>query len=1151
MSAITYLPFGPVESLTYANGLVADYAYDQDYRLTGITTGDSGGDVQDLTIVYDDADNITAITDHLDAARTQSFTYDALNRLETASGLYGSYAYGYDANGNRQSRDLTGGSQESYLTEALSNRLTSVTAGGVTRGFSYDAAGNMTADDRGADPDLAFTFDQSGRLAQVTEGGLTIGDYGVNALGQRVEKTAGGASRHFHYGPSGVLLSESDDQGDLLVSTIYLEGLPIAQVTPSLGGSSLIDVIVDDGDAGASGSADWTTETSSDAQGNSYARFIPDSSPSAETVIDNASASFSTFGPWSLLNDSSEQHGADYRARSLYGDNGPVIVLDNSDPGFVVRGDWTLASDGTGQHGTDYLYKDTKGAPPEAEIIDNLSAGFSTSGSLWSELIQTDFWGPSGHMVRDIDLPAEALIVDNDDPNNVISGSWSTGTNTYAYGSDYRYVDGPATGGTRRFNWYPPITTSGAYKVFTRTRTNGAYVTDAPFKVIHAGGNTTVSLDQSDFALAGDWRYLGTFDFTAGSSQRVQLRDEYTNGSTMLADAVAFVPDEVAIAPATWTPSLPAAGSYDIYAYWKEAANRTTQARFLVHHDGGRSEVVKDQTSDGGQWNLLGTYAMTPGQNHRVEAIHLEAGQRLIADAIRIEPAGTAPPSVTWPITVSEDNIYELEAIWPEGASDSSDAIYRVTDANGSSALLADQRLPGGAFQPLGGGFIFEAGESYQVTLDDLAGGETIAADAIRLTPSLVAIRSAAWTFQVPASGRYLVSATWAAGPDRATDAPFTVDHDGGSSILRMNQQAQGGQWNQLGAFDFTAGIDYQVTLSDDADGLVVADAIQLRPTSEAPFLWSVSLPQSGTYEVYARWPADDDRSTAAVYEIIHELGTDSVTVNQRANGGQWVLLGTYDFEPAQGPAEVTLDGLGDGSLAADAVRFVEAGAGAPAEVAYLHSDQLGRPQIVTDATGLLAWDRTQTPFGETVTETGFESTALRFPGQYADAETGLNYNYFRDYDPSLGRYVESDPRGILLDFSDPRRLVATELGIENNSALYTFGTNNPYSYANQGPQTFIDPTGENPIAIFIGIIKLGTKAYKKSKKLWDDLDFDGPSPGMWYGNGRVCQIRYKSQPVFRLDYHPYKGTNGESRLHGHFGRGGGHTPLDPRSYFD
>ena len=61
----------------------------------------------------------------------------------------------------------------------------------------------------------------------------------------------------------------------------------------------------------------------------------------------------------------------------------------------------------------------------------------------------------------------------------------------------------------------------------------------------------------------------------------------------------------------------------------------------------------------------------------------------------------------------------------------------------------------------------------------------------------------------------------------------------------------------------------------------------------------------------------------------------------------------------------------------------------------------------------------------------------LRFPGQYFDAETGLNYNYFRDYDPKTGRYVESDPIGL-------------------NGGLGT------YTYVGDSPIRYMDVLGED-----------------------------------------------------------------------------------------
>lgn len=85
----------------------------------------------------------------------------------------------------------------------------------------------------------------------------------------------------------------------------------------------------------------------------------------------------------------------------------------------------------------------------------------------------------------------------------------------------------------------------------------------------------------------------------------------------------------------------------------------------------------------------------------------------------------------------------------------------------------------------------------------------------------------------------------------------------------------------------------------------------------------------------------------------------------------------------------------------------------------YVHFDHLNTPRLVSNQTPATVWRWDQLePFGvdaadENPSSLGVFEQPLRFPGQYADRETNLFYNYFRDYDSGVGGYKQSDPIGL------------------------------------------------------------------------------------------------------------------------------------------
>jgi RHS repeat-associated protein len=141
-----------------------------------------------------------------------------------------------------------------------------------------------------------------------------------------------------------------------------------------------------------------------------------------------------------------------------------------------------------------------------------------------------------------------------------------------------------------------------------------------------------------------------------------------------------------------------------------------------------------------------------------------------------------------------------------------------------------------------------------------------------------------------------------------------------------------------------------------------------------------------------------------------------------------------------------------------------------------IHADHLGTPRMVTDASGNAVWEWRGTPFGESLPNQNPSNSGaqndfvmnLRFPGQVFDQETGLHYNYFRDYDPGTGRYVQSDPIGLLAGVNtfgyvegNPVNLIDPE-GLKGNNNIRPGGNSyNRRQWNRHGPRGPIKGAGE------------------------------------------------------------------------------------------
>ena len=223
VSAVSYLPFGPVLSYMLGNVQVVGRSYDANYALTDLTSP-----AFKLHFARDPMGNITAEGNAAGAnPATETYSYDPLYRLTgITDGTTSIEGLTYNETGDRLTKTGSGLDVGTYAYTSGTHQLSSI--GNAAR--TADANGNTTAS-TSAGQTWGYGYNGRNRLTVVQASGSTVGTYTYNALGQRIQKVAtapAALTQRFAYDEQGHLIGEytSTNHRD----TIWLGDIPVATI---------------------------------------------------------------------------------------------------------------------------------------------------------------------------------------------------------------------------------------------------------------------------------------------------------------------------------------------------------------------------------------------------------------------------------------------------------------------------------------------------------------------------------------------------------------------------------------------------------------------------------------------------------------------------------------------------------------------------------------------------------------------------------------------------------------------------------------------------------------------------------------------------------------------------------------------------------
>ena len=338
-------------------------------------------------------------------------------------------------------------------------------------------------------------------------------------------------------------------------------------------------------------------------------------------------------------------------------------------------------------------FMDYAAADPNA-----VTAGGYRGANFWSaDTIGTNQWtniiaGTAGNYSNIV----SNVVLDN--PSATVVGAWTavrvfaatttaptyygaTGTDTNCFGTNYLFK---AQGNGSAFvQFTPSILIPGNYDVYQwhPFLTNASAGT--PFQICNGSVTNLVLANQQ--TNAGDWSWLGRFNFAAGNSNFIRVLDNFSDATNLaMADGVklAYATGDIILdntnaavsyagswstgstsaghygadyryassaasvtATATYQPNFPNAGLYNIFLWYPAGSNRATNAPWTISCFAGSTNILVNQQTNGGGWmQISAAWPFNAGPNGFVQLANNAGPSIVLADAVRFSFAGPLTP---------------------------------------------------------------------------------------------------------------------------------------------------------------------------------------------------------------------------------------------------------------------------------------------------------------------------------------------------------------------------------------------------------------------------------------------------------------------------------------------------------------------------